>query len=73
MAEDLGAAIVVLPGNAVAAEITRYAREHNVDQLLIVHSTEGRWTALLHGSVVRQVLQANAGIDVHVIGDNGMG
>ncbi|HEY8745796.1 MAG TPA: universal stress protein [Chloroflexota bacterium] len=73
MAEDLGAEIVVLPGNDIAAEITRYAREHNVDQLVIGHSTKGRWTALLHGSVVRQVLQANAGIDVHVIGDEGKG
>ena len=71
MAEDLGAEIVTLQGNDVAAELTRYAREHNVDQLVIGHSTKGRWTKLLHGSVVRRVLQASPDIDVHVIGDPG--
>jgi two-component system sensor histidine kinase KdpD len=69
LAEDLGAEIVTLRGDDVAAEITRYAHAHNVDQLVIGHSTKGRWTELFHGSVVRQVLRGNAAIDVHVIGN----
>ena len=71
MAEDLGAEIVILQENDVAAALSRYAREHNVDQLVIGHSTKGRWTELFHGSVVRQVMKANRDIDVHVIGDRG--
>ncbi len=69
MAEDLGAEVVTVRGNDVAAAIIGYAREHNVDQLVIGHSTKSRWTELLHGSVVRKVLKASKEIDVHVIGD----
>ena len=69
LAEDLGAEIVVLLGNDVAAALIRYARAHNVDQLVIGHSTKGRWTQVFPGSVVRQVLKASRDIDVHVIGD----
>ncbi|MCL4546094.1 MAG: universal stress protein [Chloroflexi bacterium] len=71
MAEDLGAEVVMLHGTDVSAELIRYAREHNVDQLVIGHSTKGPWTELLHGSVVRKVLKANPDIDVHIIGDRG--
>lgn len=71
MAEDLGAEIVVLRDDDVADALIRYAREHNVDQLVIGHSTSGRWTKLFHGSVVRKVLRDNPEIDVHIIGDRG--
>ncbi|MCL4541868.1 MAG: universal stress protein [Chloroflexi bacterium] len=71
MAEDLGAEIVVLHDDNVADALIRYAREHNVDQLVIGHSTKGWWPELFHGSVVRKVMQASSDIDVHVIGDRG--
>jgi two-component system sensor histidine kinase KdpD len=69
MAEDLGAEVVTLHGDDVAAELIGYAREHNVDQLVIGHSSSGRWSQLLHGSVVRKILKASPDIDVHVLGD----
>lgn len=71
MAEDLGAEVATLQGADVAATLVRYAREHNVDQLVIGHSTKGRWSELLHGSVVRKVLKASTDMDVHVIGERG--
>jgi len=73
LAEDLGADIVTLRGTDVAAELIRYARAHNVDQLVIGHSTKGRLTELLRGSVVRRVLKASTDIDVHVIGERPAG
>lgn len=69
LAEDLGAEIVVLDGTDIAAELIRYAQQHNVDQLVIGHSTKGRWLELLRGSVVQRVLKASVDMDVHVIGE----
>jgi two-component system sensor histidine kinase KdpD len=69
LAAELGAEVVVLQGTDVATTILGYARAHNVDQLVIGHSTTGWLKALLLGSVVRRVLRGAQGIDVHVLAD----
>jgi len=55
--KDLGAAAIVMTSNATALTITTYARETNVD--LIIMGTHGRGTVahLLMGSVAERVVR----------------
>ena len=44
-----------------------YARETNVTQIVVGKSARSRWFELLHGSVVRELVDKADGIAVHVL------
>ena len=67
LAAKLGGKTITLPGSKVADEIIDYARENNITQIILGRSARSRWYELLHGSVVRDLLQKSGGISVHVI------
>ena len=57
-------------GNLTALrELAQLIRDENVAQVLIGHSSHGRWHEFLHGSVVNNLLRRVRDGDVHVIGD----
>jgi len=68
-AEDLGATIVRRSGSDVAEELARLAREKNVGQIIIGHSSHGRLHELLHRSVVQKLLRLVRDTDVHLVAD----
>ena len=68
-AEDLGARVVRRKGSDIAAELAQLVRDENVAQVIIGHSSHGRWHEFLHGSVVNNLLRKVPDVDVHVIAD----
>ena len=70
MAEDLGAEIVMLEGNDVAAELTSTRASTTSTSSSSAIRPKGCWPTSA-GSVVRKILKASTDIDVHVIGERG--
>jgi two-component system sensor histidine kinase KdpD len=67
LAATLGATIATLPAERVAEGLERHVRETRATQLVIGKSMRSWWFELRHGSVVRSMLRAGAGLAVHVI------
>ncbi len=68
LAEQLGADAQTLPGGVdIAESLLRLAREHNITQLIVGKARRSRLFELLHGSVVRTLVQRADGITVQVI------
>jgi two-component system sensor histidine kinase KdpD len=67
LAAKLGGKTITLPGTKIGEEIVNYARDNNITQIIVGKSARSRWFELLHGSVVRDLLQKAGGISVHVI------
>jgi two-component system sensor histidine kinase KdpD len=68
-AEDLGAKVVRVAGRDVAWELARVAREQNVGNIVIGHTTRSWVHRLLHGSVVDRLLSLAPDVDVTVLAD----
>jgi two-component system sensor histidine kinase KdpD len=66
-AEELGAEVVRVRADDVAAAIMQVARDKNVGSIVIGHSSHGRLHELLHGSVVDRLLGLARDVDVHVV------
>ncbi len=62
LADRLNIPIVTLHGE-VAVEMIRYAREHNITQMVVGHSSHSRLHELLFGSLVRRMLRELRTID----------
>jgi two-component system sensor histidine kinase KdpD len=69
LSERLGGESITVPGTArrVAEDIMRFARAHNVTQIIIGKSERSRWFEILHGSVVHDLLRRSGNISVQVI------
>jgi len=69
LAQALGGESVTLPGGdrSIADDVVAYAHANNITQLIIGKSSRSRWFELLHGSVVRDLLETCGNISVHVI------
>ncbi len=66
LAERLGIQTVTLHGTAVD-EIVRYAKDNNVTQLVIGHSSRSRVGEIMKGSIVNDLLKQLRAIDVLVV------
>jgi two-component system sensor histidine kinase KdpD len=76
LAERLGGEAMTVPGQDVAEEILRFARENNVTQIIVGTSTRIRWFDRLRGSVAQDLVRKAAGINVHIsggVGEQGSG
>ena len=67
LAEDLGAQVVTLPGQSVAATALDYARAHNVTKIIAGKPLQSRWQEWLHGAIVDQLIRSSGPIDVYVV------
>ena len=66
LAERLGIPVVRLKGDA-ADEIIRYAKENNITQLVIGHSTRSRMHEMLRPSIVSAITRELRTIDILVV------
>ena len=73
LAQRLGAETVTLPGRGIAATILEFARRRNVTHILIGKSERSRWFELLHGSVVRDLMQDSGAIGITAVAAEGDG
>ena len=69
LAEELGAQVVTLSGNAVPEAILDYARKHNVTKIIAGKPLRPRWYESLRGSILDEIIRGCGPIDVYVISD----
>lgn len=67
LAKQLGAETVTLKGNSISAELTRFAHERHITQIIIGHASRTKMQTLLRGSTVSKLLKQTKNIEVHVI------
>jgi two-component system sensor histidine kinase KdpD len=71
LAERLGAETAILTGNNVSEELVSYARKKNVSKIVIGKPVKARWTEMIFGSIVDELIRKSGDIDVYVITGEG--
>ncbi len=71
LAMELGAKVVWLSGEKVAAELLRFAREHGVTLAIFGKSRRPAWTRLFRKGPIEAFAASGSGIDVYEIGADG--
>ncbi len=66
LAERLKVPTVTLQGD-VAAELVRYARDNQITQMVLGHSSHSRWHELARGSIVNRVIRELRTIDILIV------
>ena len=66
LADRLGIPVVTLHGDAASA-LVRYAREHNITQIVLGHSSRTRWQELVRGSIVNALTRELRTIDILIV------
>jgi len=73
LADDLGIEVHELPGAgsrlAIGDALVQFAREHNVNHLVLGQSARNRFQILLKGSVIYHVLRHAQNVDLHIVAD----
>ena len=67
LAKSLGADVVKLTGDDVAAVLAKFAADRGVTLAVIGQTRRSRWYRLRRGSVVERLLEMRAGLDVLVV------
>lgn len=67
MAQSLGADVVKLVGDDVAAVLARFAEERAVSLAIVGQTRRSRWYRLRRRSVVERLLEMRAGLDILVV------
>ena len=67
LAQSLGAEIVKLQGEDVAATLLRFAAERGVTLAMVGQTRKSRWYRFTRGSVVDRLLAGRGGLDVLVV------
>jgi two-component system, OmpR family, sensor histidine kinase KdpD len=65
--QELGGAYHELAGADAATALVQFARAENATQIVLGASRQSRWTHLLRGSVINDVIRASGAVDIHVI------
>ena len=67
LAESLGAQTVTLTGHKASEEILNYARQRNVNRIVIGKPTHPRWKDKLLGSPLDEIVRGSGDIEIYVI------
>ncbi|KZL91921.1 universal stress protein [Clostridium magnum] len=67
LAKQLGAEVVSLTGKSISRELSQFATERYITQIIIGHSTRTKLQTLLRGSTVTRLLKLTKDIEVHII------
>jgi two-component system, OmpR family, sensor histidine kinase KdpD len=71
LAESLGAETLTLPGSRrIADDVTHYARDNNITQIIVGKSVRPWWFKPLHGSVVQDLVERASGINIHILAED---
>ena len=71
LARSRGARVQVVEGAEPACSILAFAHEHGVTQICLGHATAYPYRGALSGTVAGRIMHGAAGIDVHLIADEG--
>ena len=67
LAEDLGAEVILLEGDNVAAALAKIARARHITRIVIGQPSRSHWHELIFGSVVNRLLRESTGADIQVV------
>ena len=67
LAKTLGARVIELKSNDVAAALLKYARDNGVTHVIFGQSARTRWQILWKGSIINRFLSEVKDASVHVI------
>ncbi len=67
LAEQLGGEAVTIPGDRVAEDLLRFARERNVTEIVVGGPLRGRWKDRWRQSPVDALIRDGRGIDVRIV------
>jgi two-component system sensor histidine kinase KdpD len=65
--QELGGEYHELASADAATALVQFARAENATQIVLGASRQSRWTHLLRGSVINNVIKASGAIDIHII------
>ena len=65
--QELGGEYHELASADAATALVQFAQAENATQIVLGASRQSRWTHLLRGSVINNVIRASGAIDIHVI------
>jgi two-component system sensor histidine kinase KdpD len=68
LAEQLGAASLVLTGDDLPDTILSYARRNNVTQIVLGKSPDSRWRVLVGRSLAQALMRRSGGAALHFVG-----
>ena len=66
-AENLGAKVVRVQGNSVAAEVAKVVREKHITQVVFGRSAQEGWRKYLYLSAIHKFLRDAPPVDVHIV------
>lgn len=66
LAERLSIPVITLNGG-VSAELIRYAKENEITQLVIGHSSRSRWQELVKGSIINHLTRELKTVDILIV------
>lgn len=67
LAKQLGAEVVMLTGKSISGELSNFAHERHITQIIIGHASRTKVQTILRGSTVTKLLKQTKNIEVHVI------
>jgi two-component system, OmpR family, sensor histidine kinase KdpD len=67
LANQLGAEVISLKGKSVSGELSKFASERHITQILIGHNNRTTLEKILRGSTVNKLLKQTKNIEVHII------
>jgi two-component system sensor histidine kinase KdpD len=67
LAEELGAKVTSISGESVAEAVITFAHEHNISKIIAGKPFRPRFTEVLRGSVIDQIIRNSGKIDVYVV------
>ena len=67
LAEELGAETTGLSGDSIGAALLSFARQRNVNRIVIGKPLHARWRDRLKGSLLDEIVRASGGIEVIVV------
>lgn len=67
LAKQLGAEVVTLTGISVSGELSKFAQDRHITQIIIGHATRTKLQTILRGSTVSKLLKKSKNIEIHVI------
>lgn len=70
LARELGAEVITLKGKSVSFELSKFACEKHITQILIGHSYRTWIERLIRGSTINKLLKQTKNIEVHIIPQN---
>ena len=66
LAQQLNIPVVTLQGD-IAEEVIRYARENEISQIVMGHSSRSRWQSLLHGDILGRLTRELRTVDILIV------